>query len=745
MRLLILEDMPAARAVAKAYGSELNPQKGNIARITMSGKQTVIYWHERMRLLGSGKKPALSEKAEALLAKLIESETIDEIITALYPTRTSALFTDCLRRRFEDKGVSVYSVLLTTLRKKDILFAFENAKKSAPDGIEAIRATSERHNAYTLTNAIWKLIPPEGSLRFDINLLTALYLIGDRSQKEREPKYRIRTSIEIDAKNYEAYSADEYTHEEASALIPDLGKKLYSAGVSVLPLPTVTSLYGVYKNCEFSELRLRDTALSLYAKRYISCPFTLCGSLPAGMTNNAKGAVISACRAAYPDENRLDIDALSDFDALSAIGPSAILPLKDTLGSLSDSEKLLYSEIVSAAKNTICSDALYSIPLYDKKTGVRFSMPLPESMPRGVRSFTPGPLTLEADGQFKSFTLPELMQTLVSMGLDSSDVIISLADRLIKTGTVRSDNFGLHLTGKGQQILQSLPIEPAKLFELFTTLNSHAQTSAEINTHLVEIANLSNRTAAEWISLAENKTPADDTSEAAEVSADKDTEAAPQQSSQKEVSSPAPSLDQPSVPESPDPAASGPDHKEVREDIPVPSDPAASTCPFCGEKALHELENEYKCSSCGNAIGKVLRIEDAFYTINEKDIFNLTAFRRTKLKRGKDASGEIISGGYIMIGEDGLAFSHRSNYKCPYCGQHMNAYAWGFSCSSCSFGVPFEVYHVKLKGSDVKLLLSGSKTSVINDLISPQGEFFSAKLLALPDGKIRPYIVKNKE
>ena len=730
MRLYILEDLPSAKAVAKAFGSEIKGSSTNTAQITAGGVPSLLYWHDRMRILGSDKKPSISEKAEKVLTGIFSENGITEIVIALFPTRTSCLFADCVRRQVQDSGISVYIALLATLKKADILYAMENARKATPDSLDVIRATSERHNAYTATNAIRQLLKGDDkATRFDLNLLTALCFVAKRAADERKKKYRIRTEVEIGGAATSLWSAEEYTKEEAEGIVRELGKKLTALPVDMPDLPTVISLYGVYKKLEPREIQLRDAAVSLYEKRYISNPFTLSGSLPVNTTSNLKGEVISACRALYPGEERLDTDALSYFDVLSSIAPSAILPLKNSTASLSESETALYSVIVSAAVDAICREDKYTLQLLDKKTGVLFTAPLPEGMPRGTRSYSPGPLTLQETGTFSCYSIMELVEQLVHSGHESSDVLMTLIDRLTKTQAVYVDNVGVHMTDKGGQIIRQLPVPPEDVIALFKIVNAPADNPADINSHLVRVSNEVNRTVAAWLSMKENgeKKQAPETKpEPAEK------EPAPQRP-EKAVDAPVPLAPQPVQ----QPAPPAPK--------PAPADPSMLPCPFCGNQAVTEEEHTFFCRSCGNSIGKLLRIGDALYNITEKDIRSLAKNRRTKLKLGKNALNEIVTGGYIILDSTSFELSHRSNILCPYCGKHLEAYAWGFKCSSCAFGVPFEVYHVRLKNSDIQHLLAGEKTDVIRDLISPHGEYFSAKLLAQPDGKIRPYRVREEE
>lgn len=713
MQLIILEDMATAKAVAKAFGSEFKPGADGTALIGGAGDKKLLLWLDKMRLLGGGKKPALSEKAETLLAKLRESHDITDVLVALHPTRVSALFTDCLRRTLDESSVSVSSAILTTLRKADILSALENAKRTFPDSPTLIRATSDRNNQFILANAIRMLIPPEEGMRFDLNMLTALLLINEQEEREREKRYRIKADIEIEGVSYPAISEDAYTKDDAVSLIDDMGSRITGDAVKTAELPSVTSLYRVYDQCEVSELNLKDTAVSLYEKRYISSPYTLCGSLPFGITNNTKGAVISACRAFFPEEDGLDIDSLVYFDVLSSPAPSAIIPLKDTTGTLSEAERLLYEAIVSETKEALCAKNIHTLPLREKKTGTCFSMPLPESMPRGSKSFTAGDFVLLEDGVFRCIFLKELMERLVSFGLCSSDVIITLAERLIKTGTIRADNFGLHITGKGRKLIRDLPLEAGKVLALFKELNSAPLNESELNAHLLNMSNLANRTAAEWTALADKKP-------------------APSDTGGEDTSKKAPS-----------------DEAEVR--LPEESvnlkeaDGNRCVCPFCGEKAMLEDGDSYVCSSCGSILDKNLKVEDAFYSITEKDLFNLSCFHRTKFKRGKNSAGDVITGGYVTLQDGNFILSHKSNYRCPYCGENLLAFSWGFKCSSCSFGVPFSAYGVRLHKENILHLIAGEKTSVINGLTSPKGQLFSARLLSLPDGKIRPYIVNKEE
>ena len=721
MQLIILEDPATARAVAKSFGSEFKPGEDSTALIGGAGEKKLLLWLDKMRLLGGGKKPSLSEKAETLLTKIRKSHDITDVLVALHPTRVSALFTDSLRRALDESSISVSSAVLTTLRKADILSSLENAKRTIPDSPELIRATSDRNNQFILANAIRMLIPPEEGLRFDLNMLTALLLINEQEEREREKSYRIKADIEIEGVSYPALSEDAYTKDDAVSLIDDMGSRLTGGAVKTAGLPSVTSLYRVYERCEVSELNLKDTAVSLYEKRYISSPFTLCGSLPFGITNNTKGSVISACRAFFPGEDSLDIDSLGYFDVLSSPAPSAILPLKDTTGSLSEAEKLLYEAIVLETKEALCAKNIYTLPLREKKTGTCFSMPLPESMPRGSKSFSAGEFVLLEEGSFRCIFLKELMERLVSFGLCSSDVLMTLAERLIKTGTIRADNFGLHITGKGRKLIRALPLEAGKVFTLFRELNSAPRGDSELNTHLLNISNLANRTAAEWIALAGN---VPDPSDAGEEDASEDTvlDEAENLSSEESV-----------IPKDAD--AQAPSSEAVTYCV----------CPFCGEKAMLEHGDSYVCSSCGSILDKNLKLEDAFYSITEKDLFNISCFQRTKFKRGKDLSGNVVTGGYLTLQGGDFVLSHKSNYRCPYCGENLLAFSWGFKCSSCSFGVPFSVYGVRLHKDDILRLIAGEKTSVIKGLTSPKGQLFSARLLSLPDGKIRPYLVKNEE
>jgi len=700
MRLYILETLPCAKALAKALGYGFIPEGKNAAR-SSEGSPALFFWRGRTRLLAGGKKPALSDKMEALLAGLLGKDPPDEIICALFPSKTALLFADCIRRRFED--VNVYTAYFPVLKKEEIVSGLEHAEKLSSENLSVIRATGERHTAYAVSAALQKILPGE-SMRFDLHMLAALFLIGERENLRGSRRFRLETSIEAGEDSLPLLSERSFTEADAAAAAEKAGKKLALLSAATPHLPSAISLCGIYNGFAPSDLRLKDTAASLFEKGYISNPFTLSGALPQNASDRLKSQIISSCRAQFPKEDRLDMDALSRFAAARAFSPHAILPLKDSTASLTEQEAAVYQRLISCVKKTVCEEE-GSLSFLDKKSGLRFCSPFCEDLPRGRESFTPGGYRVCEDGVFLSCSPEELLRELYGYGLTAPDVILTLIERLLKTGAVYADALGLHLSTKGQDLIRSFPSSAQSVLLLYQTALSAPAEPSDINAHLVRVSNDVNRTLAGWLSAFEK----------GEDPAEKDAPKEP--------------------PRGKDPAS---------EDDAAAGAPALF-CPFCKEPSLLERERFFVCESCGASIEKILRAGGALFTIGEKDIRALSESGRTKLKRGKNEKGDLIAGGYLATSEGSFILTHKSKITCPFCGENLNAYVWGFSCPACGLGVPFEVYQVRLKTADLKKLLAGKKTDPVSNLISPQGEVFCARLSACPGGKIRLHKLREEE
>ena len=689
MQLIILESIAEAKAVAKAFGESLVRTGKYTAKTGHS--PSLLFWRGGRRLLANAKKPALSEQMEEDLTALMENEDIDNIICALFPTKTSVLFADCIRRRFEERGISVFTAVLTSLKKEDVLRALEHAEKVTAESFEVIRATGERHNAFSLAGALGKIIPCDPS--FDLAMLAALYLIDERESLLESRRFRLETEICAGERAVPLFSEACFTEAQAQQAAEALGKKLFLLPAKAPRLPDAVSLSGVYDGFAPKGLLLRDTAVSLFEKGYITNPFTLSGSLPKDTDAVRKAQIIAACRTQHPGEERLEIGVLERFE--SGGDASAVFPLKDSTSSLDPCEAALFQKLISLVKDVICEETSF-LRFLDKKTGLVFSAPSSDTLPRGGQSFPLEPAAAREDGTFQSYAPGELMEELRQCGLDSCDVILTLLSRLFQAGAVYSDTLGLHLSPKGAGIIRSFPASKDTVLALFRATCSRPDSLSDTNAHLVRISNEVNRAAAAWLSAAEN-------------------------------------------------GARPREEKEVPCEVPSPAEaPLLLPCPFCGKLSMTEQDRRFVCGACGAVIENPLRIDDASFTLTEKDILVLAKEGRTKYKRGRSDAGKLSSGGYLTLEGGVFRLSHKSAMRCPHCRENLLAYAWGFSCPSCRFGVPFEVYRVRLKTSDLKKLLAGKQTDPIKNLISKQGEVFTARLSSLPGGKIRTAILKEE-
>lgn len=702
MRLYILESFPQARALAEAFDGKLKQNGRNTASFDVSGRRFILLWRGGMRLLANTERPAVSEQMEELLSETFEKEAIREIFCLLFPTKTALLFADCLQRTFKSRGAEVFSSFLTTLRKEDVIASVECAKKLTPEDLSVIQATGERHNAFTLAGVLRKLFPKEDP-PLDLALLCALFLINARESVVDSRCCRIETAIKTERGILPLVSCDSFTREGAEKAAADAGNKLFLLSEKIQPLPSAAALCSVYNGFAPKGLRLKETAVSLFDKGYISNPFTLCGSLSENAGSSLKPQIIAACRAQFPSEDLLDIEALSRFAARKADLSCAIVPLKESTASLTAAEEAVYQNLVFRVKNAVCEREAPPLRFLDKKTGILFSAPSSGILPDGKLSLSTKPFSIREDGTFQSLSPEELVEKLISFGLDSSDVILLLPERLLLCGAAYSDTLGLHLTPKGAGLVRNFPAEAESVLSLFQAVCSSPKDPTDINAHLVRVSSEVSRAAESWLSAGKKD----------------------------------------SVPK-----------KDEAEAKPIPeglfeTDAAASSsllpCPFCGQLSFAEEEHRFVCSSCGASLEKLLQTGGALYSITKKDVLSLSETGRTKFKRGKNADGKITAGGYISLPRGVPSLSHRSEMTCPYCAEHLEGYAWGFHCPSCGFGVPFEVFGVRLKTRDLKKLLAGKKTDPIQGLISPHGEVLCARLLSMPGGKIRPYRITEEE
>ena len=470
MRLIITENLDYANSIAYAYtnGRETDVESARI----MIGSELSSFIFSREPLLRGGK---INPNFYGRLLDKIELLKAEKVTLALNPTRTTRLFTSLLEQALSDMGITVESVTLPTLWKREVISAFEDGNLAVTpnrlrQSIDELTARSKISHAVAKTVSE---VAGDGYSNIDASLLCLLSLLSIRSAEVGNPKFRMSAKMQIGDCSVMAASTACYSKDECVELMKTLGGRLELVqNPYVENIISAESLYGALDGSEKINVTLRSTVESLYTKRYISCPYTMSKELPMRMNEKDIRILIKSCRAICAEPEDIDADSLSSVQRAGRNELHAIIPLMHNAGQLEGDERVMYRYIagqyVEAAKESKTRRALFKSP-----SGVPFAAEVPEGLSitkRNAKSVA-AIFSYELAGVFSYYRPEELIRELTERGLDAADVVFSLLLHATESGTLFVNN-GVYLTSKGVKLLESLPVDEKEVINLYTFIES---------------------------------------------------------------------------------------------------------------------------------------------------------------------------------------------------------------------------------------------------------------------------------
>lgn len=472
MRLIITENIDYANSIAYAYTNKKDTDLTE-SRIIVGSEHSTFIWSDEPLLKGGKINPRFSER----LLEKIDAFHVNKVTIALNPTRTTCLFTSLLEDAL-DKDITVESVTLTTLWRKDVKTAFEDSKIEVTQSrlqpsVDELAARSK------ISHAVAKAVSDIAGGEYqsiDATLLCLLSLLSLRDTDIGNTKFRVHAAFQIDNKKLSATSLDCFSSWECSDLIKQLGGSLeLIQNPYIANIVSAESLYGALDGAEAVDVNLRNTVESLYAKRYISCPYTMSKELPANMRDNDLEILIKNCQNSLPfcDEEAVNAHNLASAPRAKQNALHAIIPLMRNPLQLEGDELAIYKYItgkyIQAASDSKTRTAL----LRSSGSGTLFVASIPEKLSvtkRNAKNVSAS-FKFQPEGTFTYYTPEELIKELTHMGLDAADVIFALLSNAASSGTLFVNN-GVHLSGKGTKLLKSLPIKERDAIALYSYIES---------------------------------------------------------------------------------------------------------------------------------------------------------------------------------------------------------------------------------------------------------------------------------
>lgn len=653
--------------------------------------------------------------------RLLQGKYCKTVYFAFSPSSDAHIAKDVIRKKII-KSASFYDIRINNISKKYLQNAFNDPVTNV--GLNG--AVNSAQNRKVLTGCLEKnlsaVVNHFCGLNAPINhhILTALLLLNQREERLGQNRYAIRASINVNGTWCVATSKLTFSESDAKKLINEtLPTEIISKGFADANLPTTASLFKVYAETE--NINLRSATKNLYEKGYISQPLTTNTHLLARFTDSEIDMLTSLCSEYSTADN--PILALGEsHDILkrmknahhTAENLSAIIPYPGKL-PLSDEEKLVYKVIAQSIIKAINHNEnrryeflAGNISLYAKVP----SSQLKESL-RPKRKW---PVTYDiADAEYYTRYSPyELIEDLEKRNIGGPDIYLTLIDTLLKYDLVVLKDNTLSLSEMGKQICSLFAFDP----EIITlcgkwetglfTIEKGASSS------FVSILDDVHKRITAWVETLLTKETALNVSS-------HDTKAMRANIGDTKASAAKPIANEAKVTATP----------QIKSD--------ALVCPACGNSSLALADRCFKCRECGKTYENNYVHEDAIFMLRTVDIKALVSRGKTTLKFTKRKTGDLLAGFIYLNNNKDMAFTNKSENKCPYCNSDMHVYDWGFACEKCDFNVPFEIHGIKLDSENLQKLLRGETTNLIEGLTFSNGTKVSAKLQIDTNGTLKYY------
>ena len=647
--------------------------------------------------------------------KLIEFKGFSSVYFAFYPTVETDLQMLVIRDKIL-RAESFYAVRLQGLHKDAIEKAFNNPLSNVNiNGL--IDAAQTRHLvssqiAINLNHAFEKY--HSFSLGINQYTLLCLYLLLQRNSHLGDDMYNIQASINVKGNNCTALSNFKYSLHEAKEIVNDLKTEVKANGFVPAGLPVTSSLFLNFnpqhkKSCV-------QLAKSLFEKKYISQPFTSCNQLSPYITTSIikqswDAALDNATmKDTVPDKST----AYNILESLKRKKPSpehtyALIPLYSN-ESLSPAETELYKSISRALLHAISDNEhpryMFSVDDYN------FFLRLPDYKWREmIRPGTLFPVVYDVvrSESFKPYTPYSLVHELEEKHIAKPSLYYDIIISLFNADLVVLENEELHLSSRGVDLCSALmdkdTAKDVQKWEALLLKGENGESSA-----YDELFDSVNEQVSSWVAKIKKM---DITTRFTTPVIVKDISIEIFPNAEQDSKQDSDVLKQ---------AA----YTSAAED--------GLKCPNCNRNTLYQNGTTFVCSECGLTLNNRYEIDGHLILLNKKDINSLIDNGRTSLRFSTDKE---VAGFITLDQESKMMFTNKSTQVCPYCGEPLYVYDWGFACNNCAFNVPFVIHNVKLSSTDLSKLIKGHKTGLINNLEFTNGQKLSAKLQIAEDGTLK--------
>lgn len=641
--------------------------------------------------------------------KTQKTEKVDAVYFALLDTEQNAILKELIRKTISAK--SYYNLNIREMSEKGIRKAFSSAENY--NGAKASETKLRDVHRTNIRREIEKRLEEEGGL--DHYALCAMMLITRREtiRKAQKDRHIIQAKSHIHGIPCAFVGKQIHTKEEAEKLIEGFPQTVVFDGRYDDGLLKTVDLFSSDKLWEDEDpySLLRD----MFIKGYISNPLTNSRFLPLSFHAEDDDNFLAACRNWTKEETFDRRDAKRALEKLKAKDQSlgAVTPCgtegKDHM-PLSDTESGIYDTIVSLSVSAVESNMLDKFRFYAGDYPL-YSQVYVDEIKNNLRTEEHLGAIFEAieEGGGKKFdyiTLHEIFEDLDGRGIGNADIYLQTMTTLIRGDYISiNKGGGATLTEKGERVFSEIPVGKG-----FLSLCSQWEE---------EIADMPNM---QWPdkALDECRKRLDEDRRLWDKAKgikrqSKDKGAAEGQG--REAVSKTPSEER----KTPDPI---PEHITV-------------SCPVCGKRTVSETDDAFTCSSCGFSIGKSFSTDGYTCTVTEKDVERLAKHKKTSGKSFRSES-ETLSA-YIVLEDGMLDITNQSDIPCPYCGDLLYTYEWGFGCDRCNYNVPFEIGGVRIPMKEYMKLLKGQPTGPIPGFVDDAGGSYEATLSA--EQKENGYIV----
>lgn len=752
MNILIVQTKKTALKVAAAYNGLkqgdyltlsskdiLNDTNGAMSNVrgekfstNINGEETIVMWSSdahinfaRPPLLENDALPYLTETEYTIsprwkdaLDSVIAEGGVKKIIVALLPTMRTALFHYLLPSAYPN--VTVLLTRFDSLEAADIRRALKNASYDKAEAKKSFdNALARKHITdlvrANITSAMRNYKGIKGGV--DQYILTTLFLINNRTQNKGRDKYRIRANFQLNGQPCCADSDACFTIEKAQEAMQTLAGKPLAGATRVKPsLPTTATLFSLYDGEEYMVSEMQRVAISLYEKGFITCPYTMNRRLPPGTDDKRIEQLREVCKSydsAIGESFELAKHNITteQNDAI----PGCILPLKTDTTELTVREESLYDHLVRSVTtnfNELGTNVYYRFKVDGS----------PLTFMANTKAMTLGRAgkmiecnyEMVQDGKFEIYRVGELMDELTSYGFGTAEMLMTLLDRLGTLGFIVTSTMGVSVSEQGMEYCKQYPLEAFRSPDLCVywdwALRANREQTASPDVILDKVKGMIRG----WIEVfkgnpeAENRNAMPKIPAAQKNAAPDEAATEPEHPKKEAVQKPA-------------------EQKPVNEPAPAPKKEDATQPPFSEQPKSAPLPS-------------TIEDEGLTYELTDDDFNALRRKGYIGPKFGKTKDKKVTGAKYIYLDKDGqISASDKTVYKCPFCGNEVNVFAWGYACSTCKFYVPFYLYGKVLNPDDIKTLMRGEKTGMIDSMKLKDGTEFSARLSIDADGKVHLY------